>query len=71
MTDEPTPKTKQRRWQAVILLDVPNTPDPVYDVAACERLTDELEREIAQALRGLAMPRFAHVEVDTLQPMED
>lgn len=40
--EAPAPVTKRRRWRAVVDFRVGDTPDPAYDVAACERLADKL-----------------------------
>lgn len=65
MTDASmTPVTKQRTWRLVVDLDVPDTPDPAYDVAACERLADELGTTISAAL--LTIPQARDFRIDYL-----
>jgi hypothetical protein len=51
---EPEPVTKRRRWTVLASFDVNNTPDPDYDVAACDVLGDQLHDAVLGALENLA-----------------
>lgn len=52
-SDAPAPVTKRRRWRAVVEFDVDDTPDPAYDVAANDRLADDLVFKIGNALASI------------------
>jgi hypothetical protein len=60
----PEPVTKQRHWRLVVDLEVPDTPDPAYDVMRCEQLADELDVTITAAL--LQVPQLARFEIEHL-----
>jgi hypothetical protein len=53
--EAPAPVTKRRRWRAVIDFRVADTPDPAYDVAACERLVDKLTDLLEGAFEKLVV----------------
>jgi hypothetical protein len=53
--EAPAPVTKRRRWRAVLDFRVGDTPDPAYDVAACERLGDKLNDLIEEAFEKLVV----------------
>lgn len=66
MSDEPQAVTKRRRWEAVVTFDVDDTPDPAYDVTACEMMLDQLTDAVDEAMRTLAPAEIVEgsVEVD-------
>lgn len=77
LDDAPTPVTKTRRWKTVAYFEVEETPDPVFDVAACERLADRLYTEVGEALETVkpgttdAVQRVKNVYVEDVMPEDD
>lgn len=68
LSDEPTAVTKEREWVLIAKFRIRDTPDPAYDVAACERMADGLGRSIWSVLTGIAPVH--DVEVETISPNE-
>lgn len=68
MSDEPTAVTKDREWVLIAKFRIRDTPDPAYDVTACERMADRLGMQIASVLTGIAPVR--DVVVETISPNE-
>jgi len=65
----PEARTKEREWVVIAKFRVNDTPDPAYDVTACERMADRLGTQIESVLNGIAP--IHNVVVETLQPNED
>lgn len=66
--DEPIAVTKQREWVLIAKFRIDDTPDPAYDVSACERMAERLGTSIESVLTGIAPVR--NVVVETLEPNE-
>jgi hypothetical protein len=62
MSDETTPITQRRRWKVVAYFQVDDTPDPAYDVSACERLADALYLDVEDSLKTIPLAREVYVE---------
>lgn len=68
MSDAPVAVTKEREWVVIAKFRVPDTPDPSYDVAACERMAERLGTSIESVLTGIRSTRA--VVVETIEPNE-
>lgn len=65
---EPVAVTKEREWVVIAKFRVDDTPDPAYDVSACERMADRLGHTIESVLTGIAPVHG--VVVETIEPNE-
>jgi hypothetical protein len=62
VSDEPQPVTKARLWRIVAEVMVEDTPDPAYDVRACDKLVDEIGKAALAALERVE--RVSMVDLD-------
>lgn len=69
--DAPAPVTRPRLWRLVAEFYVDDTPDPHYDPAACDRLADELNDALHDAIEGVGRIADGSVKLPHLQTDDD
>lgn len=69
--DDTTPVTRTRRWRLVATFEVPDSPDPVYDVRASDALADELGDQIHLALDSIARIDGASIDIEDVGTLSD